>query len=107
MAKYGNFYRLNNGGGQTPAVAKLQIASGEIWGKTPKNGGMEPTVQAYAGQLPRPDGIEFTTDIEPHPNGTPIEVRWYLTKTPGVQLRYDALGEEHACITADIHGCLP
>lgn len=106
MATYGAFHRLNNGGTQTPAVAAKQIASGEIWGTTPKNGGLEATVQAYAGQLPQRDGIEFSTDVMPHPNGTPFEVRWYLTKTPGVQSRV-AEGVEYACISADIHHCRP
>lgn len=70
---------------QTPELAKEQVATGEVWGLTPSNGGMEPTVQAYAGRLrlPHKRGIEFTTDILPHPNASPFEVRWYMTKTPG------------------------
>jgi len=65
-------------------------------------GGMEPTVQAYAGALPLGvRGINFTTDINPYPNGSPFEVRWYLTRTPGVQTRQKN-GQECACIIADI-----
>lgn len=85
---------------QTSATALLQVASGEIWGRTPRNG-LEPAVQAYAGTLKGHRGINFTTDIDPHPNGSPFEVRWYMTATPGV-LRRCRNGEEFACIKAII-----
>jgi len=93
---------------QTPELAKEQVATGEVWGLTPNNGGMEPTVQAYAGRLrpPHKRGIEFATDIAPHPNGSPLEVRWYMTKTPGVQKRYKD-GKEFACITAVVTNLQP
>jgi hypothetical protein len=68
---------------------------------------MEPTVQAYTGTLAVGHrGIEFLTDIAPHPNGTPLEVRWYMTKTPGVCRRYNN-GEEFACILATVKNLQP
>lgn len=90
---------------QTPAVAVKQVKSGEVWGRTPKFG-LEPAVQAYTGKLPGSRGIEFTTEIEPHPNGSPFEVRWYLTMTPGVLERCEG-GETFACITADVTNLQP
>lgn len=100
MPDYGPFNRRETDI-QTPGLAKEQVATGEIWGLTPSNGGMEPTVQAYAGRLrlPHKRGIEFTTDVLPHPNASPFEVRWYMTKTPQVQRRHKD-GKEFACITA-------
>jgi hypothetical protein len=100
---YGPFNRRETPDIQTSELAKIQVASGEVWGLTPKNGGMEPTVQAYAGRLkpPFPRGIEFTTEIAPHPNASPLEVRWYMTRTPGVQRRFKD-GNEYACIIATV-----
>ena len=66
---------------------------------------MEPTVQAYAGPVGAQRGIEFTTDTLPHPNGSPLEVRWYL-RTPGVLLR-NHMGEQFACILAAVKNCQP
>ena len=85
----------------------MQAASGEIWGRTPSNGGRWPTVQAYPYPLVADRrGIEFTTDTERHPNGSPYEIRWYLGITPGVQLRQkDA--EDLACILADVDNRQP
>ena len=91
---------------QTPAVALKQVASGEIWGRTPKNGGLGPTVQAYPGMLAKERGIEFTTEIVPHPNSSPLEARWYLRLTAGVQRRCEG-GEEFACITAVVKNLQP
>ena len=90
---------------QTSAVAIKQVNSGEIWGRTAQ-WGMEPTVQAYAGVLPNCRGIEFTTPIAPHPNGSPFELRWYLTKTPGVLRRCEG-GETFACIPAVVKNMQP
>ncbi len=99
VASIGPFNRRETPETQTPAIALKQVASGEIWGRTPKNGGLGPTVQAYTGLLPNQRGIEFTTEITPHPNGSPFEARWYLHHTAGVQRRYEG-GEEFACIAA-------
>ena len=90
---------------QTSATALLQVASGEIWGRTPRNG-IEPTVQAYAGKLKNRRGIDFITNTEPHPDGSPFEVRWYMTLTPGVLRRYQN-GEEFACIKATVTNMQP
>ena len=94
-------YRREESRHQTKDDALLQVASGEIWGRVPM-GGMEPTVQAYPGPLGLGvRGINFTTDIDPYPSGSPIEVRWYLTQTPGVETRQKN-GQDCACIAADI-----
>lgn len=102
----GPFNRRETPTGQTAAVAIEQVASGEIWGRTPKNGGLGPTVQAYPGILVHHRGIEFTTDIAPHPNSSPFEVRWYLRLTAGVQRRCKG-GEEFACIIAVVKNLQP
>ena len=107
LVQYGPFHRLEYPGGQTWETACKQVVSGEIWGTTPRNGGMEPTVQAYPNRLPAGErGIQFTTGIKPHPNGSPFELRWYLSHTPGVQSRY-LNGDEVACITADVINLQP
>ena len=86
---------------QTIEVAASQVASGEIWGRTPQHG-MCPTVQAYAGPIqPGQRGIQFETDTVPQNTGSPIEARWYLGITPGVQERHRN-GELFASITADV-----
>lgn len=91
---------------QTPAIALLQVASGEIWGSTPR-GGLEPTVQAYPWRLPDGGrGIEFTTPTRPYPMSSPLEARWYLTLTPGVMLRQQN-GKDYACITATVNNRQP
>ena len=102
----GPFNRRETPNTQTPALALKQVASREIWGRTPKNGGLGPTVQAYAGLLGNQRGIEFSTEIAPHPNGSPFEVRWYLHHTVGVQRRCKS-GEEFACITAVVKNLQP
>jgi len=87
---------------QTPALALEQVRSGEVWDLTPRIGGLEPTVQAYAGRLKTGDrGIQFTTDTAPHPDGSPFEARWYLTRTPGVLCRRKG-ADVYACILADV-----
>jgi hypothetical protein len=63
-------------------------------------GGFAPVVQAYPWKLRLGErGIEFTTEIAPHPMGSPFEARWYLNLTPGVELRQKG-GEDYACIKA-------
>lgn len=99
------FYRVESPT-QTSAIALQQAASSEIWGSTPR-GGFVPTVQAYAGKLHKDDrGIEFTTPIAPHPNGSPFEARWYLNITAGVVLRQQG-GTDYACITATVDNRQP
>lgn len=105
MPIVGHFFRLESST-QTAHVAVLQERSGEVWGKTPQ-GGMEPTVQAYAGRLRAGvRGIEFTTETMPHPNGSPFEARWYLSKTPGVVPRHKN-GVDYACVYADVDNYQP
>ena len=89
---------------QTPGDALMQVASGEIWGRTPF-GGMAPTVQAYAGSIVG-RGIEFTTDIVPRVGSSPFEARWYLGLTLGVELRTKG-GVEYACILANVANYQP
>lgn len=90
---------------QTPETALLQVQSGEVWGRPPR-GSLIPQVQAYTGTLQNRRGIDFTTDTEPHPNGSPFEVRWYLNLTPGVLQRFQN-EEEFACIKAAITNMQP
>ena len=63
---------------QTSAVAKAQVASGEIWGR-PARGSSIPSVKAYRNQLPaNRRGIEFITQVMPSKgSGSPFEARWY------------------------------
>lgn len=62
---------------QTPDVARMQQASGEIWGKA-ANTSTIPSVKAYRGPLPATKrGIEFTTSVPPTAGGTPYEADWY------------------------------
>lgn len=105
VASIGPFHRIESDT-QTKATALKQEKTGEVWGRTPR-GGMEPTVQAYTGSLDKSDrGIEFTTDTAPHRSSSPFQARWYMTRTPGVQRRYEE-GEEFACILADIKNMQP
>jgi hypothetical protein len=90
---------------QTPAIAIIQVRSGEIWGRKPA-GGFYPAVQAYPSRLSGRRGIEFTTEIQPHPMSAPHEVRWYLGITPGVELRQKQ-GEDYACIKAAVDNQQP
>ncbi|WP_431283213.1 hypothetical protein ACQW02_28075 [Humitalea sp. 24SJ18S-53] len=101
----GQFNRRENRNTQSKSVAIEQVKSGEVWGKTRQNG-FEPSVQAYAGKLKNCRGIDFTTLIDPHPDGSPFEVSWYLTETPGVQHRCSG-GEDFACITAVVTNMQP
>jgi hypothetical protein len=85
-APYGPFHRRESPT-QSTATAKLQAASGEVWGQ-PARGSLIPSVKAYRGPLPAGQrGIEFYTQIAPDPaSSTPFEVRWYYPQTPGVAL---------------------
>ena len=92
---------------QTPAIAVIQVTSGEIWGDVPR-GGRWPTVQAYPLPLPADcRGVQFTSDIQPYPYGAPHEARWYLGITPGVLKREGVGGKEFACITAVVENGQP
>lgn len=97
----GPFHRLESDT-QSAQTALLQLASSEIWGKTAR-GGFTPSVKAYAGDIPAMRrGIVFSTAIDPNPNGSPLEFRWYLGTTAGVLERRGEDDEQFACITANI-----
>lgn len=102
MRSFGPFHRKETKY-QAKEDALKQVASQEIWGGIPKNGGKWPTVQAYPGNLPQIlRGIEFSTDIESAKGSCPIEARWYLDSTPGVEERHDDKGNQYACISAEV-----
>jgi hypothetical protein len=91
---------------QTPATALQQVASGEVWGRTPRNG-LGPAVQAYRGDLQSRRGINFTTIIDPHrTEASPFEVRWYLNIDDGVEHRSKD-GEDFACVKAVVTNLQP
>ena len=80
--QYGPYHRVETRT-QTKLVADKQERSSEIWGQSTQVSYI-PAVRAYRGPLPaNVRGIEFTTNIAPHPNNHPTEVRWLIT-TPGV-----------------------
>lgn len=70
---------------QTPEIAALQQASGQIWGAGAFNSGI-PAVKAYVGPLPEgARGIEFTTVVRPKNNTAPGLALWYAG-SPGVSV---------------------
>jgi hypothetical protein len=89
---------------QTPEDALMQVQSGEIWGKEARWSSLL-SVKAYVGML-EDRGIQFTTEILPHPDQSPLEARWYYPNTPGVMLRTKN-AQDYACITAKIVNCQP
>jgi hypothetical protein len=64
-----SFYYRKKSSSQTSEVARMQIASNEMWGGPKRNyvSSDEPVVNAYVGKIPRKTekGIEFTTAIKP------------------------------------------
>lgn len=61
---HGPYYRLASPT-QTRDDARLQVESGELWGRTPRLG-IYPRVEAFEGPLPEDaEGIEFLTPLEP------------------------------------------
>jgi hypothetical protein len=86
---------------QSDDVAILQETSGQIWGAVPR-GGDWPTVQAYPRPLPEgQQGIEFDTEIDPYPSGTPEELRWYYPLTAGIT-QTTSNGKEYAVLVANV-----
>ncbi len=57
-AVYGPFYRYWSDTQNASSLTK-QLTSGQIWGRTAKNGGASPTVKAYRKPPPSGRGIEF------------------------------------------------
>ncbi len=77
------YHRLEAYPNQTPEVAAMQQASGEIWGQEGRLGSMA-QVRAFRGALPEDArGIEFTTPIPPEAGQIPW-ARWYPGRQPGV-----------------------
>jgi hypothetical protein len=69
------YYRLASPT-QTPAVARQQHETGEIWGSQAR-GGDKPKVKAYVGELPSGRiGVEFTTDTAPDLGCPPGQALW-------------------------------
>lgn len=87
---------------QTSAVARLQVSSGEIWGRAHRQNGLFEVVQAYPRPLhPGDRGIDFTTSLAPDPiYSAPHEYRWYYPQTPGVFRRTNANNDDFAAIPA-------
>jgi hypothetical protein len=78
---------------QTPEVARLQEASGQIWGTCNRDhmGGRSPfpSVDAFVGPLVDPQrGIEFVTDVPPDRETPPRLARWTGPR-PGVRVEGD------------------
>lgn len=75
----------------------MQQASGEIWGRPIKHGGLFPSVKAYLKPLchglpPSSDcedaqGIEFTTGVRPSVRMPTGLILWQLQRTPVEGLR--------------------
>ena len=107
MPSFGPFNRDGNTTTQTDKLAIIQEASGEVWGRTPVQKGGWPVVEAYGGALPKGDwGINFTTEIKPHPGSAPHHAKWHYEKTDGVVLRQKN-GQEYACIPATVTRVAP
>jgi hypothetical protein len=63
-----SFYHRRKSPSQTAEVAKMQIASQEMWGGPKRNtvSSDPPVVKAYMGKIPRDTekGVEFTTTVK-------------------------------------------
>jgi hypothetical protein len=89
----GRVYHRKQSRTQTPDVARMQEASGEIWGTFNRDlaGGRSifPSVDAFLGPLAENEaGIEFVTDVPPDPNTRPKYARWTGPR-PGVTIEGD------------------
>lgn len=76
-------------------MVRLVVASGELWGRPPRNFNRSetPKAKAYRGRLPKDVwGFEFETDVVPDPGGVPDKPTWshYNKKQrPGVVVEDD------------------
>ena len=94
--RYGPFHRIESPT-QTAEDAERQQRSGEIWGQAARWSPI-PSVKAYRGALPKGvRGVQFNTDVRPHPNPHPTLVQW-LETTSGVQ----ALGNGFVSIAVTV-----
>ena len=83
---------------QTPEDARMQEASGEVWGRAPRDGAF-PAVQAYRGHLPHGvRGIEFTTPVRPDP-GSPPGIAYWRGPRPGVRVEGEFAKLEAVVVT--------
>ncbi len=74
----------------------MQLATGRVCGRVARYGAL-PAVKAYTGPLPRNErGIQFETDLPPHPGTVAHLALWYLGQ-PGVQDHGNGL----VCIPVD------
>jgi len=81
------YHRLENPISQSQQIAAQQVATGELWGRPIRGGGLIPSVKAYPGPLPSgSNGIEFTTNI-PATHLTPSTHYWVHGFDPGITLR--------------------
>lgn len=94
------YHRVETPTFQTPAVARMQAQSGEVWGQ-PARWSSIPSVKAYFGPLPNGQrGIEFTTPVPHDPRYSyPFEARWYYPHTPGVTLNNQGFAVIPATVT--------
>ena len=75
---------------QSKEVARLQVQSGEVWGRAPQQSDL-PAVQAYIGQLPPGvRGVEFYTDTVPDTGGSP-RIAYWRGPRPGVRVEMTLL----------------
>jgi hypothetical protein len=77
---YGPFHRIND----PPEVVRMILASGELWGRRPRNYLQSefPKVKAYKGTLPDGHkGIEFMTDALPDTGSVPYRPTWSGPRT--------------------------
>jgi hypothetical protein len=71
---FGPFYRAD-----PPDIVRKIMASGELWGRPPRNcfRSDTPKAKAYAGRLPEGViGLEFETDAKPDAGGVPDQPTW-------------------------------
>jgi hypothetical protein len=96
---HGPYHRIHTPS-QTEQTARLQFASGQVWGREAKWSSLL-SVKAYRGPLPPTDeGIEFYTDVQPSPGQHPSDVFWYAG-THGVTVA-PIDGRDFAIITVRI-----
>ena len=86
---FGPFHRTD-----PPDVVRAVVATGELWGRAPRNcfSSETPKAKAYAGPLPHDvSGFEFETDVAPDAGGVPDKPTWShkYKKRPGVVVEDD------------------
>lgn len=98
MEEFGPFFRVN----MSDEVAEKIVKSGELWGRAPFGSGT-PQPQAYVGRLDlRRRGIEFYTNVAPHPDTAPGQARWW-PGDPGVVKIDDKYAKIAIRVTQNTH----